>query len=323
MNMKIERLLAIVIYLLNNGRTSAALLARKFEVSSRTIQRDMEAINLAGIPIVAYPGLQGGFEIMEGYRLSHQVLTKDELIAVMTGLRGLQSHASDERDVAGTLEKMRAMLRKNELHYTDKALEQWIIDLSPWTSNEEEKRKNALLRQAIAQRNVVTFQYTNLQGVVSQAATEPASVVHKGSHWYLYGFCRASLKAKLYRLSRMRELAITPDIFNREIEPYDASAIEAGWMLSSSTVRLVLRFQPSVRVRVEDAMQEGIITYEDSGTLLVEVVYPEDEWVYGMLLSYGDAVEVLAPDSIRTIIRDRAMKIWQIYSEDRNETRGN
>lgn len=306
--------MAIIIYLLNNGRTSATHLAKKFEVSNRTIQRDMDAINMAGIPIVAYPGLQGGFEIMEGYRLSHQVLTKDELISIMTGLRGLQSQSSDERDAAGTLEKMRAMLKKKDLHYTDKALEQWIIDLSPWTSNEEDKRKRELLRQAILNRNVVTFQYTNLQGAVSQAVTEPASVVHKGSHSYLYGFCRASSKAKLYRLSRMRELVVTPDIFDREIEPYDADAIEAGWMRSASTVHLVLRFQPEVRVRVEDSMQDGRITYEDGGTMLVEVVYPEDEWVYGMLLSYGDAVEVISPDSIRTIIRDRAMKVWQLYS---------
>lgn len=311
--MKIERLLALTIYLLNHGRTSASVLSQKFEVSNRTIQRDMEAINLAGIPIISFPGLLGGFEIMEGYRFSHQVLTKDELVAVMTGLKGLQSH-SDVHGVVGTLEKMRALLKKNDMHYTDKVLEQWIIDLSPWGSNEEEKIKTAFLRQAIQKKIVIAFEYTNSQGITLKAVAEPASVVHKGSHWYLYGFCRERSKTRIYRLSRMRELTTMAETFEREIAPYDARLLEADWIRSTNTVHLVLRFQPRVKVRVEDSLQDGIIHYEKDGTLLVEVAYPEDEWVYGMILSYGNAVEVIEPQYVRDMIRDRAMNVWQLYN---------
>ncbi|WP_339204886.1 YafY family protein [Paenibacillus sp. FSL K6-3182] len=311
--LKIERLLAVIIYLLNHGRTSASVLSQKFEVSNRTIQRDMEAINMAGIPILSFPGLLGGFEIMEGYRLSHQVLTKDELVSVMTGLKGLQSH-SDDLDVARTLEKMRALLKKSDIHYTDKALEQWIIDLSSWGCNEEEKKKTTLLRQAIQKKIVVTFDYTNSQGCSAKAVVEPASVVHKGFHWYLYGYCRDKNITKLYRLSRMRKLAAISEIFDREITAYDAAAIEAEWKMNTKTVHLVMRFQPSVKVRVEDSFQEGIIRCENDGTMVVEIVYPEDEWVYGMILSYGDAVEVIEPIYVRDIIRDRAKNIWRLYS---------
>ncbi|MBW7475463.1 YafY family transcriptional regulator [Paenibacillus oenotherae] len=311
--MKIERLLAIVIYVLNNGRTTASLLARKFEVSNRTIQRDMEAIDRAGIPIVAYPGLHGGFEIMEGYRLSHQVLTKDELIAVMTGLRGLQSF-TNEQDMIGILEKIRALLKKNDLHYSDSILEQWMIDLSPWSGNEAEKGKMELLRQAIRNKSVITFRYTNSQGVESHPVAEPASLIHKNSRWYLYAFCRTSGKAKLYRLSRIREIAVTPEIFEQGIEPYRASTVYADWIRNTPAAHLTLRFQPRARVRVEDSMQDGIIQYEADGTMLVKIVYPEDEWLYGMILSYGDAVEVIEPESIRAIIRDRAMSTWRLYT---------
>lgn len=311
--MKIERLLTIIIYLLNHGRTSASVLSQKFEVSNRTIQRDMEAINMAGIPIVSYPGLLGGFEIMEGYRLSHQVLTKDELVSVMTGLRGLQSH-SDDYDAIGILEKMRALLKKNDINYTDRVLEQLIIDLSPWGSNEEEKKKTALLRYAIQKKTVVTFEYTNSQGHTINAVVEPASVVHKGFHWYLYGFCKERSNARLYRLSRMRKLTTISETFEREIDPYDAKLIEEDWKRNTNTVHLVLRFQPSVKVRVEDSFQDGIIHYENNGTMLVEVVYPEDEWVYGMILSYGDAVAVIEPKYLRDIIRDRAMNVWRLYT---------
>jgi len=311
--LKLERLLAVIIYLLNHGRTSAAILSKKFEVSNRTIQRDMEAINMAGIPILSFPGLLGGFEIMEGYRLSHQVLTKDELLSVMTGLKGLQSH-SDDLDVARTLEKMRALLKKNDNHYSDKALEQWIIDLSPWGSNKEEKQKTTLLRHAIQKKTVVTFEYTNSQGSTVNAVVEPASVVHKGFHWYLYGYCRERTHTKLFRLSRMRNLSTLTESYDREIAVYDAAFIEEEWKTNTKTVHLVLRFQPSARVRVEDSLQEELIHYEDNGTLLVNVGYPETEWVYGMILSYGDAVEVIEPLYLRDIIRDRAKNVWQLYS---------
>jgi predicted DNA-binding transcriptional regulator YafY len=273
----------------------------------------MEAINMVGIPIVSFPGLLGGFEIMEGYRFSHQVLTKNELVSVMTGLKGLQSH-SDDHIVVGTLEKMRALLKKNDINYSDKVLEQWIIDLSPWGGNEEEKKKTAFIRDAIQKKTVITFEYTNSQGYSVNVVVEPASVVHKGYHWYLYGFCRERSKARLYRLSRMRILTTMAETFEREIDPYDAGFIEADWKRNTKTVHLVLRFQPRVKVRVEESFQEGIIRCENNGTMLVEVVYPEDEWVYGMILSYGDAVEVLEPKYLRDIIRDRAMNVWRLYT---------
>ena len=136
--MKIERLLAIIVHLLNHGRISASTLAQRFEVSVRTIHRDMEAINKSGVPIISYQGNGGGFDIMPGYRLSHQILRKEELYSIITGLKGIQSHWSDQ-SIVGTIDKMRNLLYKTETSHSWSE-DELIFDLSPWGNNLNEKQ---------------------------------------------------------------------------------------------------------------------------------------------------------------------------------------
>ncbi|KRE33954.1 helix-turn-helix transcriptional regulator [Paenibacillus sp. Soil522] len=311
--MKIERLLAIIVYLLNHGRISASTLAQRFEVSIRTIHRDMEAINRSGVPIVSYQGNGGGFEIMSGYRLSHQILRKEELYSIIAGLKGIQSQWSDQ-SIVGTIDKMRNLLHRTETtqNWNEDEL---ILDLSPWGNNNDEKQTVVFLREAIQSRNVVHFEYTNSQNITTDSWAEPGSVVLKGSHWYLYGYCKNNEKHKLFRLSRMKKLVISNITFDRELVPYDAATIEKKWLLEGKTINLLLRFQSNVRGRVEDSFRDGHIRYNNDESLTVEVVYPEDDWVYGMILSFGEAVEVIEPLHIRDIICKKAKKIWENYTK--------
>ena len=179
--MKLERLMAITILLLNRKRVQAQELADRLEVSLRTIYRDLESLNLAGIPIVSYTGAKSGFEIMENFRLERQMLSFDELIALSTALRGLQStQAFSSQNLDGLLDKVGALVSKAEqgrMVGTD----QVIIDLNPWKSSSSERNKYDTLHKAVSEKRLIRFTYINGQGGESERCIEPMGLVSKAT----------------------------------------------------------------------------------------------------------------------------------------------
>ncbi|MNP16937.1 hypothetical protein D3C76_1093540 [compost metagenome] len=250
---------------------------------------------------------------MEGYRLTHQAFTKDEMIAMMRALRGLQSSWED-RQIVGTLDKLHSLIPESMHPEVLQAVENMIVDLAPWGDNLHEKEMSLILKEAILHKLVVQFNYTNSAGAALMISAEPCSVVHKGTHWYMYGYSRNASNFRLFRLSRIRNLIPTDETFDRVCKPYDAAAIEEEWKNTSRTVDLVLRFQSKVKVRVEDSFPADQICYEKDGCMLVQVTYPEDDWVYGTILSYGDMVEVVQPEHVREILGNKARRISELYS---------
>jgi predicted DNA-binding transcriptional regulator YafY len=210
--MKLDRLLAITMLLLNRKRVSAKELAERFEVSLRTVYRDVEAINQSGIPIISYTGSSGGYEIMDRYRLDRQLLSLEELKSIIIALRGFQT-TLDELKIGSLLDKVGALLVKSEQGSVAKASRELIIDINPWKSGKEEKEKLEILRQGIRGNRLIAFMYTNGKGEQVKRLCEPMGVVLKGYVWYLYGYCRLRADFRIFRLSRMRQLEITEETF--------------------------------------------------------------------------------------------------------------
>ena len=173
--MRADRLLAEVIYLLEHGRVTARELARRFEVSPRTVLRDMEALGMAGIPVASFEGAGGGFALEERYRLDHRAADREDVRLILTALRALSTAVQDQK-LLGAIEKFQA------LEYAPEALK---VDLSALNEDERVQQNLRVLRAAIRNGHAVKMGYVSAAGRCAEHMVEPLYVEYKWSAWYL------------------------------------------------------------------------------------------------------------------------------------------
>lgn len=311
--MKIDRLLAITMLLLNRRRISAKELSERFEVSLRTVYRDVEAINQAGIPVVSYAGLSGGYEIMDQYRLERQFLSLEELQSIIVGLKGIRSTVG-EQEIGNLLDKVGALVAKSEINTATQLDNQLIIDMNPWRQDSQDKEKLNTLRTAIKESKQISFQYISSQSEQSVRTAEPMSIVAKGFGWYLYGFCLLRQDYRTFRLSRMKEIEVLAHTFERRAEA--AQPLQHGWGQRdpSTLITMVLHAQPSIQAQIEDYFQTKQIAYQPDGSMIITAKQPDEPWLHSMLLGYGAGVRILEPSHLAATIKEKAEKIVALYT---------
>ncbi|AJD31938.1 YafY family protein [Clostridium sporogenes] len=311
--MKINRLLAIVVILLNRKKISASELAEKFEVSVRTIYRDIEAINLAGIPIVSQIGNNGGFYIIDNYKINHQLLTLEDMISIIEALKNMNRFL-DDKNVEVAIEKVKNIIPKEKKEVFDLHFEQMFIDTLPWGFKkcEEENLKYKIIHDAIDLKKCIAFDYRNSKSEYNWREAEPLTLVFKGFYWYLFSFCKLKNDYRFFKLSRMENLALLDEKINKNRISYK-EYIDINKTQEVPT-RIVLKFNEKVRYRVDDCFHKDDIKIQEDGSIIVDTYFLEDEWVYSMILSYGEYVEVIEPNHIREIIKNKCKKINDIYS---------
>ncbi|AFC27379.1 Helix-turn-helix type 11 domain-containing protein [Paenibacillus mucilaginosus 3016] len=314
--LKLDRLLAITMLLLNRRRVSAKELSERFEVSLRTIYRDLEAINGAGIPVASYAGASGGYEIMETYRIERQYLSLEELQSIIVALRGIQTTlAEPDIDIGSLLDKVGSLVARTASGGTADLRLEMILDLNPWQGGQAEKAKLHLLKQAIRAQQLISFGYTSSQGEDSARTCEPMGVVLKGYIWYLYGFCRLRTDFRIFRLSRIMDLTLLGETFERRAG--ELEELRFGWNADYHAKRallgLVLQFSPRAKAKVQDGFEESEIETRPDGSLLVRCQRPDEPWLYSMLMSYGTDVRVLEPSSVADMLRQKAQEIVRMY----------
>ncbi|MBE6057361.1 YafY family protein [Clostridium sp.] len=311
--MKINRLLAIVVILLNREKISASELAEKFEVSVRTIYRDIEAINLAGIPIVSQIGNNGGFYIIDNYKINHQLLTLEDMISIIEALKNMNRFL-DDKNVEVAIEKVKNIIPKEKKEVFDLHFEQMFIDTLPWGFKkcEEENLKYKIIHDAIDLKKCIAFDYRNSKSEYNWREAEPLTLVFKGFYWYLFSFCKLKNDYRFFKLSRMENLALLDEKINKNRISYK-EYIDINKTQEVPT-RIVLKFNEKVRYRVDDCFHKDDIKIQEDGSIIVDTYFLEDEWVYSMILSYGEYVEVIEPNHIREIIKNKCKKINDIYS---------
>jgi predicted DNA-binding transcriptional regulator YafY len=313
---KVHRLLAITMQLLNRKRMSGQELAEQFEVSLRTIYRDLETINSAGIPIVSYSGANGGYEIMDQYHIDRQIVTLDDLDSIMTALKGVQA-SLDDRNIDHLMAKVGALIDKSEHTRLEEAGETLLFNTVSWRGRGTPLDKGLLaeLRQAAKKRNVINFGYPNAEGTIEERIAEPVGLAWKGFAWYLYAYCRLRDDYRTFRLSRIKELRVERETFTRRNTSLEE--LDAKWgnpsQRTDSVMGMVLRFHPRMRVRVEEYFQPEEITVAEDGYFIVRSKHSVDGWLMGTLLSYGADVKVLEPKHLADSIRERALEVARQY----------
>ncbi len=306
--MRIDRMLSIVVLLLNRKSVTARELAERFEVSLRTIYRDIDAINIAGIPVVSHQGSGGGYQIMENYRLNNQYLSLENTRVILTALKGVNTTLQD-RELELAMEKIRSLVPKERTKELESKLDQLVVDYVPWGFSKQQQICMQEINRAIITSKLLNIQYRNLKGEEGERIVEPMTLMFKGYTWYLFGYCRLKQDGRLFRLSRFRSLEVLNQTFKRrDITFKDFTRKEE---VRVPRVDLVMRFDPVVRNRVEEFFHPEQITIDENGSLIVNSTFPEDEWVYSLILSYGEHIEILQPAHIRQIIRRKARKILE------------
>ncbi|MEW4368440.1 helix-turn-helix transcriptional regulator [Paenibacillus kandeliae] len=306
------RLLAITMMLLNRKRISAKELSERFEISLRTVYRDVETIMQAGIPILSHAGANGGYEIMEQYRLDRQFLSIEELQSIIIGLKGI-SVGIGEQEVGMLLDKVGALIAKSEHSTLAELNNQFVIDPNPWCSSRD-KDKLDCIRSATRQRQLLRFVYTDFQSRLSTRTVEPMTIVMKGFSWYLHAFCLLRQEFRIFRLSRMKDIQLLPELFIRRSEPVLTLSYGQNRPASTSYVKLVLQLQPDARAQAEDYFGAEQIVTQPDGTLLVTSQQPEGTWLYHMLLSYGPSLRIVEPIRIAQIVKEKAQQIVELYA---------
>jgi predicted DNA-binding transcriptional regulator YafY len=304
--MKINRLLELTLILLNKKNVTAGELAERFGVSARTIYRDIDELSSAGVPVFTSKGSGGGIALLENYALNRTMLNEHERDSLLVALKTLQATKYPEID---------AILEKIGAVFNNAAAQDWVqIEFSPWGSGPNDENKFTNIKRAILECKVTVFDYINADGILSRRHVEPMLLIFKGQGWYVWSWCRMKQAFRMFRISRIRELNVTEETFTRRPPESIRSDSKPDPDLEKP-VTLKLRFRPEDLYRVYDDYNEDRITRNADGTYDVTVTFPEDEWVYGYIQSFGPYVEVLEPPRIRKIIRERLEKALKNYQK--------
>jgi predicted DNA-binding transcriptional regulator YafY len=303
-NMKLNRLLEIMTILLNKKTTTATELSSRFGVSVRTIYRDVEVLSTSGVPVFTTQGNGGGISIMEDYTVNRTAVSDKDKENIILALKTLQSIKYPEIDAV--LEKLGSLFKNNN---TD-----WIsVDLSPWGSNPNADNKFIDIRTAVMQQKVIEIEYINTQNVKTRRKIEPLRLIFKYRAWYLWGYCRERKDYRTFRISRIKKVYVTDEAFDRTIihtQLKENNTEESG---NKPIIHCVLQFTEQTLYRLYDDYDIDYFHDNGDGTYNLEVDFPEDEWVYGYILSFGTYVKVISPPHLRDIIRERSKKIFEYY----------
>ncbi|MDO5089885.1 MAG: YafY family protein [Leptotrichiaceae bacterium] len=297
--MKDSRLFRMLYYILENGKVTANELADKFEVSVRTIYRDIDSISSAGIPIYATQGKGGGIEIAEDFVLNKSLLSENEKQQIMSALQGLDNTTKQyENELLTKLSVLFKMKNTN-----------WIeIDFNNWQNNRLYEKTFNDIKSSILSKNIISFSYFSSNEEETNRSVKPVRLFFKSQDWYLYALCLLRNDFRYFKLSRIKNLEIHAEKFEDSFE----DTILKKEIPYENTVRIKVKFDRRAAFRVYDEINEEI-TEDDDGNLCTEIEIPNDYNLYNYIFSFGDSVEVLEPKEIRLKIKEMINKMAEKY----------
>ena len=301
--MKIDRLIGILSVLLQQDMVTAPFLAERFEVSRRTINRDIEALCRAGIPLVTEPGANGGVSIMEGYKIDRALLSRSDMQAILAGLRSLDSVSGTKR-YAQLMEKLSA--GASNLLAGDGHI---FINLSSWYKASLSP-KMELLHGAVLAGRKVSFTYFAPKGT-SQRTVEPYALIFQWASWYLWGWCEIREDFRLFKLMRMTGLEMGEAFEKRAVPLPDLSperVFPGGYQ-----VKAVI--QPQYQWRLVEEYGPESFTVQPDGTLLFSFGFTDKNSIVGWIASFGEGAELLEPAAFRKDVLAFAEGIRKKYLE--------
>lgn len=299
--MKIDRMIGILTVLLKQEKVTAPYLAEKFEVSRRTINRDIEDLCKAGIPIRTVKGPKGGISIMDSYKLDNTLLTSSDMQEILAGLRGLDS-------ISGTNHFVRLMEKlspgSSDLMPGDQNI---LIDLSSWYKDSLAPKIKEI-RKAMDQSRILAFQYFAPKRE-SKRYIEPYYLIYQWANWYVWGYCKKREDFRLFKLNRMEDLEIKEGFLKRSVPLPD---LRNEWIFPGG-IQIKALFEPSCKWRLIEEFGAGCFQEQPDGKLLFQRDFTDKENLITWLLTFRDQVCLLEPEEIRREMRSSLKKMIKIY----------
>lgn len=302
--MKIYRLLSILTTLLNKELVSAKDLADKNEVSIKTIQRDIETLNMAGIPVFSEKGMKGGYGILDSYKLDTKLLSNFEVGILNSMLDGLRA-IYDNKQLESLWEKFEYALDSSP----DNNQIPLKVDLSPWNHDETVSKKVNILSDAIKDRSIVKIEYFNLEGISSTRNIEPYEMKMKNGRWYVNAYCLNKNDFRNFKVNRIKEIEKT----NQHFVKRDYSIVDDEEIRNQDSVKKVLRFNKETYSRVVDIFNVEEISEMNEEYIIVTTYLRCDSWLLSIILSFGNQVEVLEPSSLIHKLKENIKKMNELY----------
>ena len=300
--MQINRLFEIIYLLLNKKFTTASELAEYFEVSVRTIYRDIDTLSSAGIPIYALQGKGGGISLLDNYVLDKSVLSEREQNEILYALQSLSITQAPEADKV--LAKLSNLFHKNRTNWIE-------VDLSPWGSDDKGISQFKLIKDAILSHTMIEFNYFGSSGEKTVRRVEPMKLIFKINAWYLQAFCLTRNAIRMFKIVRMSDVQMTQEVFSEkmlESLPSDNQKQE-----DSKWIEICLIISADGAYRVYDEFEEKDITKNKDGSFTIITHLPDNEWLIRYILSFGADAEVVSPQHIRNTIGNELNKIILKY----------
>lgn len=302
----VNRQLEIIYILMNKDTVTAEELAAHFEVSTRTVYRDIDSLSMAGLPVYASRGKGGGIRLMERFILDRRLLTGEEqqrILAAMASLR--ETGAFQDEKV---LEKLQTFFKAESM--------EWVaIDFSDWSGRRRELFGR--IKEAILGRHVMEFDYYGQRGQMMHRKVEPVQLLFKEYTWYVRAFCRGRGAMRLFKVLRMKRVEVREETFEPGPRHREDRPVEENRTVSAdqgeSSAEIVFRVDRREAYRVYDRFEEEEITVLPQGDFEIRMKCPVDDWVYGLILSFGPAAVVLEPDWVREELAARVRQMGEFY----------
>lgn len=299
MPMQESRLFKIIYELLNKGQVTAAELAEKFEVSVRTIYRDIDALSEAGIPVYAEKGRNGGISLLDNFVLDRAILSEGERQDILAALQSLT--ATGNTCDKATMEKLTALFQLPDDNWYE-------VDFSRWGEHTRDNDKFEALKRAVICHKCVMISYVGAYKAESSRIIHPLKLLYKSRAWYVKAYCTEKKDFRVFKLSRiigwkLLEEEFTPISYPEPPEEETASERDSE--------PIVLRFPKELAYRVYDEFDIKQVQEQENGDLLVTATMPQDAWLTGFLLSFGSQVEVVSPLYLRDVLAAQAREIYE------------
>ncbi|MDT8717756.1 YafY family transcriptional regulator [Clostridium sp. 19966] len=314
--MKIDRLLGILNILANIDRITIQQLAERFEVSKRTIFRDLDTLNQAGVPIVTYSGIGGGVAVSEGYKLKSSILSKNDIKNVFTALNGLMS-IDESTDLTNLIAKL--IPEETNIVFSES---DYVIDLSSWFQDSITQKKVSALHKAIKNQNYICLEYISRRSHSSRII-QPHKLVFKQAYWYLYAFSEDDQEFRLFKLNRIVDFKIMNSRFTCKAIEEIVFKKDFGADLFSSQdptalFEVILQYDFINEFFLTDKIDANFFQMIDdsNGKGNIRFFASNLEWVADLVFSLQDKVKVIAPLQLKEAIKIRIKRIQKLYKDD-------
>jgi len=308
--MKIDRLISIIMILLGKERIGAKELADMFDVSPRTIYRDIDTINMAGIPILSISGVGGGFEIMPKYKIDKKFFSTNDLSAILLGLSSISCMIRGD-ELANAIAKVKSFIPTDRAKDIELKVNQIHIDLGSWTGNRNIGTYLEIIKNALQENRLISFKYIAHHGNITTRTVEPYLLVLKNSHWYFQGYCYKRNDFRLFRLSRILNLHKENETFTPQ--DYSKPQLEFDDILVAMQIKIKIRIHKSIMDKVLDYCTYEDFSPDDNEHYIVNFPFIENEYHYDILLGFGNKCECLEPLYIRTEMKRKIHDIAALY----------